>query len=260
MSNPRVVCWFSCGATSAVAAKMAIKKYAGDHEVVIAYCDTGSEHHDNMRFLKDCEHWLGNNYQITILKHPDYANIWEVFEKRRYLVGKNGAPCTNILKKEVRKAFQRPDDIQIFGYTYDEQHRITRFRQENPSVDLECPLLEGKLTSENCKAILLDARIELPFMYQKQKSGVPYNHNNCIGCVKGGMGYWNKIRIDFPEQFNRMAALERKIGRAICKKETRGRQAIPVYLDELKPGDGRFEKEKTIQCDMLCGLAYEQYG
>lgn len=30
-----------------------------------------------------------------------------------------------------------------------------------------------------------------------------YANNNCIGCVKGGIGYWNKIRIDFPEESDR---------------------------------------------------------
>ena len=38
-----------------------------------------------------------------------------------------------------------------------------------------------------------------------------YNNNNCIGCVKGGQAYWNKIRIDFPETFNKMAKLENLI-------------------------------------------------
>ena len=45
-----------------------------------------------------------------------------------------------------------------------------------------------------------------------------YNNNNCIGCVKGGIGYWNKIRVDFPAEFDRMAELERKIGHAVLKE------------------------------------------
>ena len=35
-----------------------------------------------------------------------------------------------------------------------------------------------------------------PLMYD-----LGYPNNNCIGCVKGGMGYWNHIRKDFPEVF-----------------------------------------------------------
>jgi len=41
----KVIAWFSCGAASAIAAKLAIKKYGYIVEVV--YMDTGSEHSDN---------------------------------------------------------------------------------------------------------------------------------------------------------------------------------------------------------------------
>ena len=53
--------------------------------------------------------------------------------------------------------------------------------------------------------------IKRPIMYD-----LGYSNNNCIGCVKGGMGYWNKIREDFPEVFQARAKLEREIGRS-CK-------------------------------------------
>ena len=45
--------------------------------------------------------------------------------------------------------------------------------------------------------MLQNAGIELPEMYK-----LGYQHNNCIGCVKSsGAGYWNKIKIDFPERY-----------------------------------------------------------
>ncbi len=37
----RIVVWFSCGAASAVAAKLAVEKY---NNVMVVYCDTGGEH------------------------------------------------------------------------------------------------------------------------------------------------------------------------------------------------------------------------
>ena len=67
----RVVCWFSCGVTSAVATKLCLAKYPN---AVIAYCDTGSEHPDNERFIKDCERWFGKDIQR--LKSPAYSDIW----------------------------------------------------------------------------------------------------------------------------------------------------------------------------------------
>ena len=71
-----------------------------------------------------------------------------------------------------------------------------------------------------------------------------YNNNNCVGCVKGGMGYWNKIRVDFPEVFEKRAKLEREIGYSILKQ---------CYLDELDPKRGRIE-ETMEDCTVFCYL------
>lgn len=70
---------------------------------------------------------------------------------------------------------------------------------------------------------------------------------NCIGCVKGGKGYWNNIRIDFPPAFDRMAKIERKVGRT-CIKDT--------YLDELKPGAGRHVLPPMPECDLFCEIEF----
>ena len=47
----RIVCWFSCGAASAVATKIAMAENAGKHELIIAYTEVKEEHPDNKRFL-----------------------------------------------------------------------------------------------------------------------------------------------------------------------------------------------------------------
>lgn len=69
----------------------------------------------------------------------------------------------------------------------------------------------------------------------------------CVGCVKGGMGYWNRIRVDFPEVFESRAKLERDIGRSCIKG---------VFLDELDPKRGRMDKEIMPDCGMLCEISY----
>ena len=65
-------------------------------------------------------------------------------------------------------------------------------------------------------------------------------YNNCIGCVKGGMGYWNKIRRDFPERFEEMAALEKEIGRKICKR-TINKVTERIWLSDLPEGIGNYD-------------------
>lgn len=240
----RVVVWFSCGATSAVAAKLTLAEYGHD-DVVIAYTDPGSEHDDNVRFRHDCQAWFG--HEIVVLKSDRYNDTWQVFQERRFLNSPGGALCTVELKKKLRTAFQRPDDIQVFGYDAGEVARANTFRSNNPEVELVTPLIERGLTHADCLAIVERAGIVLPVMYRQG-----YEHNNCVGCVKGGIGYWNKIRGDYPAVFDRMAKLERDIGASCLRDHATGER---IYLDELDPDRGNYATEPKIECSLLCVLA-----
>lgn len=240
---PRVLCWFSCGAASAVAAKLAVGHYAGDVEVL--YCDTLKyEHPDNLRFLKDISIWLGQ--EIKFLSSSEYKDIFDVFDRTGWLVGVGGARCTTELKKKVRRKYQRPDDIHVFGFTVDEGSRIEKLEKNEPDLKCKWFLREANLTKQDTLNILKQARIELPEMYK-----LGYKNNNCIGCVKGGSGYWNKIRKDFPETFTRMATQERKMNVAINKRYEKGKR-IRVFLDELPENAGRYNEEPDIECGVLC--------
>jgi hypothetical protein len=244
--NKRIVCWFSCGAASAVATKIAISELKEGQELIIAYTEVVEEHSDNKRFLTDCEQWFGR--KIQVLRNEKYeGSIFNVFTKSKYIVGIAGAPCTKFLKKEVRQKFEQVNDRQVFGYTVEEQHRLDRFIDANNDVDIWTPLIDKGLGKEDCLAMLKNAGIELPMMYK-----LGYHNNNCIGCVKGGAGYWNKIRVDFPENFNRMAKLERLIGASITKSK-----GVRVYLDELPEDAGDYPKEPNIECSIFCQMAQE---
>jgi len=230
------------GGGSAVATMYAVKKY---ENCEVVYCDTGGEHPSNHKFLLDIQKEIGK--KITILKNDKYKDHFDVFEKTRYLNGIKGARCTTELKKKLRIKYQRPDDIHIFGYTLEEKNRAERFESFNPELKVDWVLIEKGITKENCLGILWQKGIKLPKMYD-----LGYNHNNCIGCVKGGMGYWNQIRKDFPEHFKKMSEIERKINHSIFRdKETNKR----IWLDELPEDAGNFTKEPPITCDLSCGLA-----
>jgi hypothetical protein len=249
MARQRIICWFSCGAASAVATKLLLDVVAARKddrfEVAVARCAIDNEHEDNERFAAECTLWFGQSIQT--LRSPDYADCWDVWERHRYLVGVNGARCTVEMKKAVRWAFERDwkPYAQVFGFTSEEATRADRFRANNPEVNLLCPLILEGLSKQDCFKHLMGAGIELPAMYR-----LGYANNNCIGCVKGGTGYWNKIRVDFPETFDRMAKLERTIGATICKLGTKGRPR--VYLDELDPKAGRRQKPQDMDCGLLC--------
>jgi hypothetical protein len=202
-----------------------------------------------VRFLIDCERWLG--VSIRSVGNLDYnCSIYEVFRRERYFVGIKGAPCTKLLKRKPREQFQRSDDIHVLGYTIEEQDRVKDFCEAFPELNCEFPLIERGLSKADCLAMIEHAGIELPTMYK-----LGYNNNNCVGCVKGGMGYWNKIRVDFPERFAQMAKMEREIGHSINRQNDQ-----PIYLDELDPEAGRDVPEPKIDCSIMCLLAKQEYG
>ena len=240
----RVLSWFSCGSASAVAAKLVVEKYGDRCEVL--YCDTlAYEHPDNTRFMADVEQWIG--VPIKILKSDAYTDIFDVFTRTRWLVGPRGARCTTELKKNVRTAYQRPDDLHVFGLTADEAGRAGRFLRTNHDLSIELPLVAAGITKSQCHQRIAAAGIAAPMMYR-----LGYKNNNCIGCVKGGMSYWNKIRRDFPEAFERMAKMERELDAAICKREKLAngkRTRVRVFLDELKP-----DMQDNVPLDMECGV------
>ena len=228
----RVVCWWSAGAASTVAAKLTLAQHP---EAVLVYCETGSEHADNERFLIDCEVWL--NRPIVRLRSDAYNDIWDVFNKTRYLVGPSGARCTTEMKKRVRQRFAKAEDVNVFGYTADERRRIERFKATNPEISASFPVAEALLSHADCLALIERSGLELPAMYR-----LGYANNNCIGCVKGGAGYWNKIRRDFPAVFDRMASVELALGRTVLGDTS---------LAELDPNRGS-EPEAPIECSLFC--------
>ena len=239
-SDKRVVSWFSCGAASAFATYLAKEKYK-ERLFEAVYCRLAEEHSDNLRFLSDFEKVFNIPVKIIGDEKRDFS-IFNVFEERKFIKGQTGAPFTMVLKKHVRKKYERLDDIQIFGYTAEEGHRVDRFLDANNAVDADFILFDNGYTKKDCLEFVRDSHIEIPVMYR-----LGYNNNNCVGCVKGGMGYWNKIRVDFPAAFDRMAQFERKIGHAVCKDKDG-----PVYLDVLASDRGHFKTDLPTDCGFTC--------
>ena len=233
----KILAWWSGGVTSAVACKLALEKYSN---VSIVFIETGSHHSDLYRFKKDCEKWY--NQEILTIQSTKYTSVIDVILSTKFVNGPFGARCTLELKKEVRKKFTRDDkfDGSIWGFEYT-NHEIDRAKRllldktiNNPLF----PLIENKLNKKECVGLLKRENINIPQMYK-----LGYNNNNCIGCVKGGAGYWNKIRIDFPEIFNQMMLAEIEIN-ASCLKGT--------FLHSLDPKAGRKSDIILPECGFFC--------
>lgn len=247
----RVVVWFSRGAASAVAAKLAVAKYPPlnwEKRLSVVYCDTSkSENDDGDRFQSEVEKWI--NYPITTIRSEKYKTVDDVFEQTRYMSGPRGARCTTEIKKIPRNNFQLPDDLHIFGYTVDEPKRIKEFEERNPELLLDWILRDQFVLKSKCYRILKSAGIELPEMYR-----LGFDHNNCWGCVKASSpSYWAKTRRYNPTVFQRRCEQSRAIN---CRLVIL--QGVRIFLDEL-PSDIELAQlglmnlpDGEIECGPFC--------
>lgn len=230
--------WISSGVSSFIACYL-----AKDVDAYI-YIDIDNQHEDSMRFIKDCEKVL--NHPIEILKSP-YGSVENVIRKTKSINTPHGAPCTMILKKKVRKEWEDKHKEErltyVWGFDCTERKRAKRMVESFIEYDHEFPLIDNNLTKEDAHGMLERLGIKRPMMYD-----LGYSNNNCIGCVKGGMGYWNKIRKDFPQVFEARAKLEREIGRSCLNG---------IFLDELEEGKGK-TNEIIAECSLLCELAMDE--
>jgi hypothetical protein len=248
----RIVAQFSCGAASAVATKLALAQYGATHDVQIINAFVEQEHPDNRRFLADCEDWFGR--KVTVLRDEKYgSSIIEVFRRKRFMASRHGAPCTMELKRKLMDDWKQPGDVMVFGFTAEEADRLDDFRDRFPDRPAVAPLIERGLGKDDCKALLSRAGIMLPAMYLKG-----YDNANCIGCVKGGEGYWRAIREDFPAEFEELAQVQDEIGEGAYLHRDR-KTNVRFSLRDL--GDGPVRRnEKLPSCSFFCEMAEQEYS
>lgn len=229
------VLWFSAGVSSFVTGYLCREELDQ-----IVYCHIADQHPDSIRFLNDCEPHLGQF--VDILMSP-YESVERVCRMFRFINSRYGAKCTQILKKRVRKeweAGQTEPLCYFWGIDAGEARRVDQIVAAMPNQSHRFPIIERGLTKADCHGIAARLGIKRPAMYD-----LGFPNNNCIGCVKGGMGYWNLIRKHFPEVFAARAALEREIGHTCVKG---------VWLDELDPTRGNIADEIPEDCGITCEL------
>ena len=209
MKEGKVIGWWSGGVTSAVTCKLCIDLY-GLENVRLIFIDTFNEDDDTYRFKKDCEEWYGKEIEtITrIGKDKKYDKIQDVWFKYKSLNVAGGAVCSSELKRELRKEWQKENNFkhQAFGFDGDEIRRVksmvNNYRETAKPV---FPLLMYGYNKKDCVQILMNEGLKMPRAYV-----LGFLNNNCLktGCVQGGIGYWQKMQRDIPENFDKMAQVE----------------------------------------------------
>lgn len=241
----KIAVWFSCGAASAVAAKLTIDKYGKDHHVVVLNNPVIEEDSDNRRFRRQVSEWLGVKIELVINPKWPAASAYEVWEKRKFMSGPKGAPCTGELKIRARQEWEKtnPCDWHVLGFTAEEKDRFERFKLAERKNTL-APLIENNLSKQDCFDILMGAKLHLPRVY-----ALGYPNANCIGCVKtASPEYWNHVRKIHPAVFKSRSDQSRRIGAKLVRVKNKR-----MFLDELDPhAKGRPMKSYSFECGIFC--------
>lgn len=230
------------GVNSAVMAKIVLRE---NPDAIPIHCDMGnSVHPDSHRFIDVLSAWYGK--EVVRIKSTEYANVDEVFEKRKYHAGVKGAPCTGAMKFVPPLNFQVPSDIHYWGYTADKRD-ANRFRDmcvNYPELKQKSPLIELGLTKAYTHAFLAENRIKRPYVYD-----IGYPNGNCLGCVKASSpNYWAMTRKYFPEVFERRAKQSRIFGSRLTR--INGER---IFIDEI-PEDWptTMRGQSMPSCGFLC--------
>ena len=208
----KIAVWFSCGAASAVAAKLALGKYGKEHEVIVLNNPVLEEDEDNRRFRAQVSEWLGVKIVLVINPKWPAASATEVWDKRKFMSGPKGAPCTGELKIQARQIWEKHNvcDWHVLGFTAEEKDRFERFKLTERKNTI-APLIDNGISKQACFDILLKAKLQIPRVY-----ALGYPNANCIGCVKtASPEYWNHVRKVHPSVFKSRA--EQKDRRKACK-------------------------------------------
>lgn len=243
----RTLIWWSTGAASAVMARLMLRH---EPEAVIVRCETFNEDPDNYRFEADVMRRL--NRSVTLLRSDEYESVWDVWQKKRYIAGTDGAPCTAAMKIAPRLAFQLPTDRHAFGHTAD-SHDVKRFErlQANyPELIVQAPLIDAGITKAASLAMVENWGIKLPRSY-----AMGFPNANCLGtgCGKAtSPDYWSAYRFHFPEAFAKTAAYSREIGARLTRINDQR-----IYIDEI-PADWPMTNPIAPACDFLCHIAEQE--
>lgn len=264
-NNP-VIAWWSGGVTSAVTCKICIDWF-GAESVRLIFIDTKNEDEDTYRFKADCEKWYEK--EIETITNPDFNNIQEVWYKNLSLNVATGAKCSQMLKRIVRERWERKNaySFQAFGFDVDEINRAKSMKLNHPSSKPIFPLISELLKKKDCVKIIQQANdmflnIELPRTYK-----LGFLNNNCwqTGCVQGGIGYWQKIKAEYPAKFEAMAKIEHELtdlkGEPVTMLKDQGKDGGLVFLKphirypeikDISMMRGR-EVKPLLECNGFCG-------
>ena len=216
----RVVVGFSGGVTSAWCAGWALRSFPKD-EVILLWHDTKEEHPDTYRFLRE----MAAALDVPITERSDGRSVTEVFRDEGFLGNNQNAMCSRILKQVPWMRFVRElkeaghEVVKVVGFSSREPRRVAHecAKADAQGYRPRFPMIETGTTKQQAVDWCLSLGVKPSAMYCWAE------HANCVGCVKGGMAYWQAVAEHAPEVYAQRVALEEEFGHGILRGGGEGR-------------------------------------
>ncbi|NJL06786.1 MAG: hypothetical protein HC911_18175 [Chloroflexaceae bacterium] len=248
----------SGGLASFEALRRTIERY-GVGNTVAVFADTLIEDPDLYRFLDDTERVLG----VPITRLQDGRTPFEVWKQRRLIAriirGNRVAKCSLELKRGVIDAWvaeHYPDGgyTLVFGYTWDEPHRMEKIAHRLAPVPTWFPLSEPPYLDKcGIAAIAQGLGIASPRLYE-----MGFSHNNCGGgCVWGGQAHWAHVHRVLPDVYARWERAEQDYREATGKDHSiLQKYTLHEYRTLVLEVQGEFDTDEWGGCGCFSS-AYE---
>jgi len=219
--RPKLSISFSGGRSSAVMTKLLLDEHRYTHNIRVTFANTGEEHEDTLRFIRDCDRnwgfgvvWLeavvhhGEKKGVTH-KIVNYESASRNGEPFREFIKKYGIPnattpqCTTRLKTDVMESYLKSQGFvrgkginydTAIGIRADEIDRISAKRKEQRLI---YPLVKAGHTKESIKEYMSQFDWDLR---------IPEHYGNCVWCWKKTLRKHLTLMqddesiFDFPEQ------------------------------------------------------------
>jgi len=275
-NSSRCVVFFSGGAASWAAGKLAAEKY-GRENTTLLFTDTMIEDADLYRFLDEGARNIG----APLVRICDGRTPWQVFHDVGILGNSRIDPCSRVLKREIAQKwitdnFEPSETSLVFGIDWTEAHRFERFDDASgkwlgvkhryaklgwPHVEAICTLAPTMAKWD------IWAWMKREGLKRSRSYDDGFAHDNCGGaCVKAGKAAWAHLLRRRPDVYARWeseeeafnAARPDKRAQTILRDEFSGAPTQLVSLREF-----RLRLQSSPQSDLFddwggCGCFIEE--
>lgn len=223
---------YSGGVCSFLAAERATKRF-NHKEMMLLFADTGVEHSDMLRFMREGAKYL----RVNLVEVRNALGMDGLIESHKMIPSNMAAFCSIQLKREPAEQWIKenaPNAMQVFGIDWSENRLKGLIKRFGDKV--WCPMTEPPYLLKSQMLAIVEGMGLTP----SESYALGFQHDNCSGgCVKAGHAAWAHLLRTRPDVYEWWEAKEAHISRLRGKpctilRDRSGGKTRPLPLWEFR--------------------------